>query len=216
MRVTPAGGNDGAVKRSTAIGHLVEMAEVATERLKLRDTDIGWPLEEMWVTGDLLDSADTVEAGSVVLVFDVPPEELPWLAVHPAGEWVGDQLRLGKRPMHWCYRPLAWPVWNHEHRRLVRFWSAGGGLNAEIVEALQSRRLDPLDIVEPSLDELAEQLGEELAVSRRHLRAVLDGYWDRNWRQDHKGRDESPEDHLWRAATAVEDMLDTLDELGKP
>jgi len=32
----------------------LEMAEVATERLRLRDTDIGWPLEE-----------------------------LPWLALHP-------------------------------------------------------------------------------------------------------------------------------------
>jgi hypothetical protein len=31
------------VKRSTAIGRLVEMAEVASERMRFRDTDIGWP-----------------------------------------------------------------------------------------------------------------------------------------------------------------------------
>jgi len=129
-------------------------------------------------------------------------EELPWLALHPAGEWVGDQLRLGKRPMRWCYRPLAWPVWNYEHRRLVRFWSAVDGLNTTAIDALASRRLDHLSVVEPSIDDLADQLREELAVSRRHLRAVLDGYWDRDWRREHTG-DESPEDHLWRAATAV-------------
>jgi hypothetical protein len=54
VRAVSASGNDGAVKRSTAIGHLVEMAAVATDRLRLRDPDIGWPLEEMWVTGDLI------------------------------------------------------------------------------------------------------------------------------------------------------------------
>jgi hypothetical protein len=59
------------VKRSTAIGHLVEMAEVATERLGLRDAEIGWPLEEMWVSGELLGAADTLEAGSVVLGIDI-------------------------------------------------------------------------------------------------------------------------------------------------
>lgn len=51
-------------------------------------------------------------------------------------------------------------------------------------------------------------------MSRRHLRAVLDRYWDRDWRRDHQGHDDEPEDHLWRAATAVEDILDALEELG--
>lgn len=103
----PAAGNDGAVKRATALGHLVEMAEVGTERARLRDTDIGWPLEEMWVTGDLLGVTDTLKAGTVVLVLDLPADEMPWLALHRAGEWVSDQLRLGKRPLQWCYRPLT-------------------------------------------------------------------------------------------------------------
>jgi hypothetical protein len=199
------------VKRSTAIGHLVEMAEVATDGLRLRSSEIGWPLEEMWVSGDLLGPDETLETGSVVLALDIPATELPWLAKHPAGEWVGDQLRLGKRPMLWCYRPLAWPVWNLDHRRLVRFWSAPDGMDDAVIEALRARRVGDLPIVEPSADQLAEQLGEELAVSRGHLRAVLEGYWNPTWRRDHKGYDESPEDHLWRAATAVTDILDTLD-----
>lgn len=189
------------------------MAEVATARLRLRDTDIGWPLEEMWVTGDLLGLTDTLEAGALVLVLDLPTDELPWLALHPAGEWVGEQLRLGKRPLLWCYRPLTWPVWNHEHRRLARFWSAAAGLDTTVIEALRSRRLDHLAAVEPTVDELVEQLREELAVSRRHLQTVLDSYWDHDWRRDHKGYDESPEDHLWRAASAVADISGTLDEL---
>ncbi len=50
-------------------------------------------------------------------------------------------------------------------------------------------------------------------MSRRHLRAVLYGYWDHDWRRQHKSHDESPEDHLWRAATAVSDISDALDDL---
>lgn len=192
------------------------MAEVATERLTLRDTDIGWPLEELWVTGDLLTTADTLEAGAVVLVLDVPAEELPWLARHPAGEWVGDQLRLGKRPMHWFYRPLTWPVWNHENRRLARFWSAESGIDATVIEALRSGRLDPLTVTEPDPVALREQLQAELNVSRRHLRAVLDGYWEREWRRHHSGRDESPEDHLWRAAAAVLEISEALSDPDRP
>jgi hypothetical protein len=211
----PTDREHGAVKRSTAIGHLVEMAAEATEQLRFRDTDIGWPLEEMWVTGDLLGPADPVDLGSIVLVLDLPADELPWLALHPTGEWIGAQLRLGKRPMRWCYRPLAWPVWNHEHRRLIRFWTAEAGLDTAVIDALRSQRLDHLTIVGPSTEQLVDQLQEEMATSRRHLRAVLDRYWDRDWRRQSKSSEASPEDHLWRAAMAVEDMLDATDELSR-
>lgn len=202
------------MKRSTAIGHLVEMAEVATEQMRLRGTEIGWPLEEMWVTGELLGPADTLDAGSVVLVIDEPPDAMPWMAINPTGEWVREQLRLGKRSMLWCYRPLAWPVWNHEHRRLIRFWSARDGMDADVIEGLRARRLNPRAVAEPSDDELAAQLREELTVSRHHLKAILADYWKQDWRRRHKGFDESPEDHLWRAASAVEEISDALDDLG--
>ena len=157
------------MKRSTAIGHLVETGEVSSGQLRFRGTDIGWPVEELWVTGDLLGLGDTVDGGSVVVVLDVPPDEAPWLAINHAGEWAGDQLRLRKRPLLWCYRPIGWPVWNHQHRRLVRYWSAGAGLDDTVIDAL--------------------------------------------WRRENKGYDESPENHLWRAAAAVSEMQDALDEL---
>ncbi|MEB3981507.1 hypothetical protein OQ968_09550 [Mycobacterium sp. 663a-19] len=197
------------MKRSTAIGHLVEMAEVASQWLEVVDRR-EWPLTEMWVTGELLSLAATLDAGTVVLVLDLPAEELPWLAKHPTGEAIGHQLRLGKRPMLWCYRPRAWPVWSYEHRRVARFWSSESGVDEPAIEALRSRRLEHLTVVEPSDDELTTQLHKEFAVSREHLRSVLEGYWDRDWRRRHKGYDESPEDHLWRAATAVSEMLDAI------
>ncbi len=67
--------------------HLVQMATEATNGLRLRNTDIGWTLEELWVTGDLLDASD-LEVGSVILLLDVPPAELPWLVLHPAADAV--------------------------------------------------------------------------------------------------------------------------------
>jgi hypothetical protein len=200
------------MKRSTATGHLVEMAEIASQWFELDGRD-RWPLNEMWVSGDLLTLAETLELGAVVLVLDLPANELPWLAMHPTGESIGHQLRLGKRPIRWCYRPHAWPVWNHQNRRLARFWSAEAGLDSSTIDALRSRRLDRLDVVEPSDAALAEQLREELAVSRRHLRSMVSDYWERDWRRRHERFEESPEDHLWRAATAVTEILDALDDL---
>ena len=61
--------------------------------------------------------------------------------------------------------------------------------------------------------ELGAWLPTELAASRRYLRETLDRYWDHDWRREHKGADEGPEDHLWRAACAVADMTDALDAL---
>ena len=186
------------------------MADVAGDNMRLRDTDIGWPLEEMWVTGDLLGSADPIESGEVVLLLDVPPDELPWLAMHPVGEWVGEQLRLGKRPFLWWYRPSVWPAWNQEHRRLARFWTAADGLDQAVIEALRSQHFDDMAVVEPSPAELVEQLGVELDAARRHLRSVLDQYWSDRWRREHKGYGGSPEDHLWRAGRAVSLLLDAV------
>jgi hypothetical protein len=62
------------------------MAAEPSDMARLRDIAVGWPLRELWVAGDLLTEVATLEHGSVVLVLDVPPAELPWLALHPAGE----------------------------------------------------------------------------------------------------------------------------------
>lgn len=201
------------MKRSRAIQHLVEMADEASDLLRFRDTDIGCPLEELWVTGELLTDTATLDQGAVILVLDLPPDELPWLALHPIAEWIGDRLRLGKRPMRWCYRPSAWPVWTPDHRRAVRYWTAAGGLDDGVIEALRERRLDGLPVVEATRADLAAWLPDELAASRSHLRRTVDRYWDHDWRREHKGFGVHPEDHLWRAACAVADLTDALDTL---
>jgi hypothetical protein len=195
------------VKRSTAIRHLIEIAENASDHLRLRSTQIGWPLEELWVAGALLDDDEQFDHGSVVLMIDLPPDELPWLAAHPTAEWIGQQLRLDKRPIAWHYRPLAWPAWTYRNPRVARFWSATNGLDEDLIEALRARR--QVHAVEPSHADLAAQLELELIVSKVHLRSMLESYWDPDWRRDNRGST-SPEDQLWRAATAVTEIASAL------
>ena len=208
-------GNIETVKRANAIRHLVEMADVATDHLRLRDTDIGWPLAELWVTGELLGSADPIETGEVVLLLDVSADELPWLARHPAGEWVGERLLLGKRAVPLVVSALGVAGVEPGAPPPCQILDCcRRALHEAVIEALRSQRFDDLAIVEPSPAELAEQLGVELDAARRHLRSMVDQYWSDGWRREHKGYDESPEDHLWRAARAVSLLLDAVGDPG--
>ncbi|MFN0089293.1 MAG: hypothetical protein ACKVWR_03340 [Acidimicrobiales bacterium] len=198
------------MKRWTAIRHLVEMAAEATDMLRWRGTDIGWPLEELWVTGELLDTDGDVEMGAVILLLDVAPEELPWLATHPAGEFVGDRLRLGKRPVAWFCRPSVWPPWNARHRRVARLWSAATGVDQATIEALRSGT-NP-GVAEPGDDDLREQLGEERRALHARLRQTVHDYWDPAWRRRDRGHE--AEEHLWRTAAGLVDIDDALAALG--
>jgi hypothetical protein len=206
--------HDGEVKRQTAVRHLDEVGALATDRMRLRGSGFAWSVEELWVSGDLLTDAASVEVAAIVMGLDLPPDQLPWLALHPDAEWYAHELRLPKRPLSWCYRPLAWPPWSVAHRRVVRFWTATAGTDRGTLEALSSPTANAEHVVEPSSDQLAAQLGTELPVSRQHLRTTLDRYWDREWRRRHRVQDAGPEDHLWRAAAAVQELEDALAPLG--
>lgn len=187
------------------------MAEQAGEMVRFRDdaSGIGWPLESIWLTGELLETTGDVEVGSVILSIDAPADDLPWLATDPAGEWVGDRLRLGKRPMLWCYRPHVWPAWNARHRRVLRYWMAEGGLDESVIASLRGD--GPLASVDPTDEHYREQLIEEQRASRRHLEHIVDNYWERDWRRDHKGQ--QAEDALWRAASGLLEIEETLASL---
>ena len=81
-----------------------------------------------------------------------------------------------------------------------------------MLDALGASRVDDTPIVEPSTDELVDQLSVEVDASAKHLRKVLASYWDPVWRRRHKGADGSPEDQLWRAAQAAVEIADALHE----
>ena len=185
------------------------MAEAASAQLSFRDSAIGGPLEELWVAGDFLSTGDSVDDGVVLLRLAVPAAELPWLALHPKGEWTGQHLRLGKRPFAWWYRSLEDPPWNVEHRRVVRVWSASDGVATDVLENLRAGE-GTNGVVEPTDADLAAQLHVDLERARQHLGVIVARYWDREWRQEHRPQ---PEDHLWRAAAAVCSLDEALSTL---
>jgi hypothetical protein len=201
------------VKYATAVSRLQSLAEEANDHwLRLGDTDIGWPLDELWVAGEMLDGPQDLEVLAIILMLDEPVDELPWLALHASGEWIGERLRLTKLPIAWAYRPAVYPAWNARHRRVLRFWSTKAGPDHEVIEHLRNRQLDQLPVVTPAGAEWTGQLEAELDACGRYLGQVLDQYWDEGWRRQHKGFGVHPEDHLWRAAEAVHEISHALDE----
>jgi hypothetical protein len=69
-----------------------------------------WPpdhplLQAAYTFGDLLRGTDPLEYVQVVVVLNLPPEELPWGA-HPVSlSWLAEDLRLDKGGFNWWWRP---------------------------------------------------------------------------------------------------------------
>ena len=187
------------MKYARAVHHLREIAEAASEFLSFRDTTLGWPLEELWIAGELLEFPQELDVGSLVLRVNLP------------ANWVAERLRLGKRPFLWVYRPSAWPAWNCRDRQVVRFWTAQQGMQEEVIDALSRRDARALSVIEPTDQEFVQQLRSELAVSRRFLRDVLDHYEDRPRRN--RNSDYPTDEPLWRAAQGVREIEDALEPL---
>jgi len=93
------------VRYATAVRHLETVGEAATADLPLRDTSIGYPLEELWVGGDVLEGLWDLDVTCVALVLDQPVAEVTWLALNPAGQWIAERLRMTRLPMRWYCRP---------------------------------------------------------------------------------------------------------------
>lgn len=164
-----------------------------------------------YVFGALLDPVSELEVAQLVLVVDEPPEDVPWMS-HPAHlEALASFCRFDKLPLSWRWRPAAWPVWNHEITRAVRFWSSGGGRDEAALSALADVSASDAPVEEPASPEaLAGQLRIERDVSRAHLATVTARYFDRDWRREHSGAGIYPEDHLWWATAAFLDLDDAV------
>jgi hypothetical protein len=136
---------------------------------------------------------------------------VPWMSRPAHLESLAALLRFTKLPLSWRWRPAEWPVWNHEIDRAVRFWTADGGRDPRALEALASGRLDDAVSERPANDdELTAELLVERDAGRRHLAAVAESFYDRDWRREHRGDGVHPEDHLWWATAGFLDLDDAL------
>lgn len=207
---------DQRMRRTTAVTQVAGFVEKADEVHRLPPgvlTDVvDAKLVELWVGGAILENVERIDIYNIVLVLDARAEEVPWLALHPDGEWYADRLRLTKIGAPHYLRSTE-HLHNHELRELVRVWTRDGSDNS-VLDRLRRGELEPTDISRPPDDAtLAAQLETELAHCRQHLATMLDSYHEPDWRRAHKGFGVYPEDHLWRAAQAVRELTDALTAL---
>ncbi|MGH8932075.1 MAG: DUF7711 family protein [Egibacteraceae bacterium] len=185
----------------TAVEHLRRVA-AACDRYFGRTTH---PLcVGAYAYGELIEGAARLESASVVFALDLPPEEVPWgIESREVRGFVQHFIRV---PLRWSCRPAAGPIATPEIQRPVRFWSLDG-VDEDVLDALAGRRFDQLPVVpDPDPADLAAELGRTL----RHLRTVVDRFWEPGWRREHKGGGVYPEQHLWNAAWAYLQMLEPL------
>jgi hypothetical protein len=196
------------MRYNTAVGKLRTLAR-ACEVFKR------WPpeqplLQAAYTFGDLLSGADPLEQVQVVLVLNLPPEELPW-AAHPARlSWLAGDLRLDKGGFAWWWRSQQEPLTNPVIRGPVRFWSRQGP-DEDVLDALAGRRFDALRRVTPSPDAGRARLDSDRAAALSYLRAVRDSYWEPSWRREHRGPGHYPEQDLWEAVEGYLDLHDAAD-----
>lgn len=171
-----------------------------------------WPLEEPFLLeaytfGDVLRGADPLDCVEVVLVLNLPPQDVVWGSMPHGTVWLADELRLSKGGFCYWWRSRLDPVWNHYVQDPVRFWSHDGPDEA-VLQALEERRFSDLPRAAPSPSARREQLAGELDVALSHLRAVHDSYWDHDWRREHRGLGRYPENDLWEAVDAYLELRD--------
>jgi hypothetical protein len=175
-----------------------------------------WPpddepfLREAYVFGDVLGGADPVDHIKVVMVLNLPPEEVPWESQPHGTEWLVRTLRLDKGGFAYWWRSRHEPVWNHYIRDPVRFWSVDGP-DEEVLQALAERRFADLPRVVAAPGEEHAHTTAALDVALTHLREVHANYWERDWRRENRGNYRYPENALWEAVEGYLDLLDAKD-----
>jgi hypothetical protein len=192
-------------------GKAVQRLEMIAERCQRVSGlwDEAPPLTGVYAFGEILDGPEQLDVVQVALVLNHPAEELIWCARPTSCSGLPHLLELEKAPVEWYWRPAVWPVSNHVIVRPLRIWSPDG-VDAAALGALASRAAEKLRLPPPDPREEDEQLALELEASWDYLHRVRDGYWDREWRAEHRGSGTYPESHLWDAVHGYLDLHDAV------
>jgi hypothetical protein len=195
------------VKRSTALARLGDVADALENTRSWRDSVV----VAGFVYGELLEGSDDLERVRLAFVVDLPVEAVVWMTRPARLEAFAGLLRFDRLPLSWRWRPVGWPVWNHEITRAVCFWSAADGRRTAVFDGLRLGRTEGLELEHPSSEEeLVEQLLVEREVARRHVQTTVDRFYERDWRLEHRGHGVHPEDHLWWAIAGFLDLDDAV------
>jgi hypothetical protein len=176
-----------------------------------------WPPEEpllleAYAFGDVLRGADSLDCVEIVLVLNLPPQEVVWGSTPHGTAWLADRLRVSKGGFCYWWRSHLDPVWNHYVREPVRFWSQDGP-DEDVLQALAERRFADLPRQAPSSAARHDQMIAERDAALSRLRGIHAAYWDNDWRREHRGLGRYPEHELWEA---VDGYLELRDAAAQP
>jgi hypothetical protein len=192
------------MRHETAVRRLRTIAARCQHASGLRDDEPF--LVGAYAFGAVLDARTDVDAVQVAFVLDLPPGELTWCAQPQSCVGLPHLLEIDKAPVEWYWRPALRPVSNHLIDRPLQIWSIDGP-DTIALDALERGHAEPLRLPAPSEAEFREQLLEELAASLAHMQRVEAVYWERDWRNTHRGYGVYPENHLWDAVHGYLDLL---------
>jgi hypothetical protein len=190
--------------------------ERAVEKLRMLaqacESAKNWPPEERFLLeayafGDVLRGTDPLECVEVVLVLNLPPQQVVWGSTPHGTAWLADSLRLSKGGYCYWWRSHLDPAWNHYVHDPVRIWSHDGP-DEDVLQALAERRFADLPRQVPAPGARREQLIGERDTALGRLREVRAAYWERDWRREHRGLGRYPENELWEAVDSYLELLD--------
>jgi len=208
-----AAGHDGRMKWSTGVHH-VEIAARACADMAEMPASLGWlRVTQLWAAGAIVGPPTELEWVTIALSVDLPAPQVPWWSIPAGAEGWADRTRLSKYPLVRWWRSARAPVWNHRIVRPVLVWDQASGVNTGALEALRDGRGAAVGLPEPTVEELAARLEEELAINLPALVARNREYEDRRWG---RGGLEPTADGLWHATDGYLDLLAARDALRAP
>ncbi|MGC9669890.1 DUF7711 family protein [Planosporangium sp. 12N6] len=197
------------MKWTRAVHHVESLARACADMATRPSSIFPIRVTQLWAVGDVLGPPRDLEAVTVALSVDLPVDEVPWWTEpHGAQHWAS-ATRLTKNPIVAWWRSAHAPVWNHRIDRPVLVWDGTDGVREEALVALAEGRGEALRPAAVDPDLLRERLRDELAVSRRALRARTQTYEQRRWSP---GKLEPVADALWQVSSGYLDVLDAVEQ----
>lgn len=192
------------MKWSRAVHHLDELAHACADMAERPVTVFPLRVIQLWAYSDVLTSHDDLDCLRVVLVVDLPVDDVAWFCPPAGAEHWSNATRLSKNPIVAMWRSTRAPVWNHHIRRPLLIWDESEGILVGALAALQDGTAETLRLPEPTPGEMQARLEAELATSHRALESAAANYEQRRFSP---GKLEPVADALWRASAGYLDVL---------
>ena len=198
------------MKWTRAVHHLQELAQGCQDMAERSVTIFPLRVTSLWAFGDVLTSQDDLERLQVVLVVDLPPDQVAWLCPPAGAEHWSHATALSKKPVLALWRSSRAPLWNHRIRSPLLIWDEhgvwdkSGDHEVDACSALRDGTAQSLRLPEPAPAEMASRLAAELAVSLQALKSATAAYQERRFSP---GTLEPLADAMWHASTGYLDIL---------